>query len=58
MLSRSTVVLALAGSAAAFAPMGTPALRKPVRPYARSPAYFCMRLAVWVSRSHRGLGKG
>jgi len=29
MLSRSTVVLALAGSAAAFAPMGTPALRKP-----------------------------
>jgi hypothetical protein len=30
MLSRATAVLALAGSAAAFAPMGTPALRKPV----------------------------
>jgi len=30
MISRATAVLALAGSAAAFAPMGTPALRKPV----------------------------
>ena len=30
MISRATGVLALAGSAAAFAPMGTPALRKPV----------------------------
>jgi len=29
-MSRATAVLALAGSAAAFAPMGTPALRKPV----------------------------
>eukprot|EP00277_Geminigera_cryophila_P044686 CAMPEP_0173076940 /NCGR_PEP_ID=MMETSP1102-20130122/12817_1 /TAXON_ID=49646 /ORGANISM="Geminigera sp., Strain Caron Lab Isolate" /LENGTH=151 /DNA_ID=CAMNT_0013947107 /DNA_START=26 /DNA_END=483 /DNA_ORIENTATION=+ len=29
MISRATAVLALAGSAAAFAPMGTPALRKP-----------------------------
>ena len=36
MLSRSTVVLALAGSAAAFAPMGTPALRKPVRMFLQS----------------------
>jgi len=30
MISRATAVLALAGSAAAFAPMNTPALRKPV----------------------------
>ena len=56
MHSRSTIVIALAGSAAAFAPMGTPTLRKPVRPFVRSPACFCMHLAVWESRSHRGSG--
>ena len=61
MISRATAVLALAGSAAAFAPMGTPALRKPVRAIAR-PLRFAPAIVLLCGvfcrpeRGSRGMG--
>jgi len=48
MISRASAVLALAGSAAAFAPMGTPALRKPVSAY--SCCMLCKEIQVCTLR--------
>ena len=50
MLSRATAVLALAGSAAAFAPMGTPALRKPVSSCSLEMHRQKLILALWTKK--------
>ncbi len=67
MISRATAVLALAGSAAAFAPMGTPALRKPVRLEALPPLFApanvllfgaCAAARVAMGRTACAVGRG